>query len=166
MTFELVTIPCLEDNYAFLLHADGKTALIDAPDSGPIDAELSSRGWSLDEVWITHHHWDHVDGLPGLQKTHSPIIRGAAADTERLPNLDHAYADGETFDFAGHEVKVIDVSGHTVGHVAFYVESTGMVFTADSLMALGCGRLFEGTAEQMWNSLSKLASLPPDTIVC
>ena len=166
MTFELVTVPCLSDNYAFLLHRNGKTALIDAPEAAPILSALKARGWSLDEVWITHHHSDHIDGLEGIQKEHSPIVRGGADDAKRLPALDHAYRDGDTFDFADAPVTVFDVSGHTVGHIAFHVPAANAVFTADSLMALGCGRIFEGTPEQMWASLSKLAALPPETQVC
>jgi len=165
MPLELVTIPCRSDNYAFLLHDDaGATALIDAPEAAPIQAELDKRGWSLDQIWITHHHDDHVDGLGALRG--GATVIGAAADQHRLPPLDQTVSDGDQFDFAGHSVSVMDVSGHTVGHVAFRVADANAVFTADSLMALGCGRLFEGTPDQMWASLSKLAALPPDTIVC
>ena len=169
MPFDIVTIPCLSDNYAFLLHADsGETALIDAPEAAPILAALDQRGWNLDEVWITHHHSDHVDGLAELRATHSPSPRvtGAAADAQRLPRLDRQVADGDSFAFAGTEVHVIDVSGHTVGHIAFHVPEARAAFTGDSLMALGCGRLFEGSAQQMWNSLSRLIGLPDDTVIC
>ena len=93
-------------------------------------------------------------------------MRGAAADSHRLPALDVKLVDEDHFDFAGHDVRVMDVSGHTVGHIAYYMADAGAVFTADSLMALGCGRLFEGSAEQMWASLSKLAALPAETLVC
>lgn len=168
MPLELVTIPCLADNYAFLLHDEtsGATALVDVPEADAVLQVLHRRGWSLDEVWITHHHADHSQGLENVLKVHPAKVTGAAADAHRLPHLDREVADGDRFDFAGHGVEVMDVSGHTVGHVAFYVEDGSVVFTADSLMALGCGRLFEGTAEQMWVSLSRLASLPPETTVC
>ncbi|MDE9449720.1 hydroxyacylglutathione hydrolase [Aliiroseovarius sp. Z3] len=164
----LVTIPCLSDNYAFLLHdeASDETALIDAPEAAPIHAELSARGWTLSEIWLTHHHWDHVEGVSELVKATGAKTIGAKADAHRLPDLDRAYVDGDKFQFAGHDVQVIDVSGHTVGHIAFYVPDAGSAFTGDSLMALGCGRLFEGTPEQMWKSLSRLATLPKDTLVC
>lgn len=161
--FEIITIPCLSDNYAFLLHGNGRTALIDAPEAGPIQAELAARGWSLDEIWITHHHADHIDGVSALRD--GAIVRGAAADSHRLPPLDFELEDGASFDFAGAEVRVMDVSGHTVGHVAFHVPDAKAVFTADSLMACGCGRLFEGTPEQMWDSLSRLGALSPETLV-
>jgi hydroxyacylglutathione hydrolase len=168
MPFEIVTIPCLQDNYAFLLHSteSGETAVIDVPEAGPILAALSERGWQLSEIWITHHHWDHVDGVADLKDATGAKVIGAASDAHRLPPLNHAVKDGETYRFAGAGVQVLDVSGHTVGHIAYYVADAGAVFTADSLMALGCGRLFEGTPDQMWNSLSKLAALPPGTIVC
>ncbi|WP_170466782.1 hydroxyacylglutathione hydrolase [Ruegeria arenilitoris] len=168
MPLEIVTIPCLSDNYAFLAHdaVSGNTALIDAPEAGPILAELDKRGWTLTHVLLTHHHWDHVDGLPGILEKHSAKVIGAAADAHRLPPLDQEVSDGDSFEFGGEPVQVMDVSGHTVGHVAYYMPQSAVVFTADSLMALGCGRLFEGTAPQMWASLSKLAALPDDTLVC
>ncbi|WP_170400599.1 hydroxyacylglutathione hydrolase [Ruegeria arenilitoris] len=168
MPLEIVTIPCLSDNYAFLAHdaASGQTALVDAPESGPILAVLEARGWRLSHVLLTHHHWDHVDGLPGILEKHPAKVIGAAADAHRLPPLDQQVSDGDTFEIGGEPVQVLDVSGHTVGHVAFYLPQCSVVFTADSLMALGCGRLFEGTAPQMWASLSKLAALPDETIVC
>ena len=167
MPLEIATVPCLEDNYAFLLHArdTGETALIDAPEPGPIVTELALRGWSLTEVWLTHHHWDHVDGLPELADRWQPRVVGARADAHRLPKLDLQVGDGITFNFAGHDVHVLDVSGHTINHVAFHVPDARAAFTADSLMALGCGRLFEGTPDQMWHSMQKLAVLPADTIV-
>lgn len=168
MPLELVTVPCLTDNYAFLLHdaASGATALIDVPEAGPILRALQSRSWSLSEVWITHHHADHVQGLGEVLAAFPATVRGASADSNRLPPLDETHTDGSSFTFSGHEVQVVDVSGHTIGHIAYYVPNAGAVFTADSLMALGCGRLFEGSAEQMWASLSKLAALPPETKVC
>ncbi|MCE8520311.1 hydroxyacylglutathione hydrolase [Ruegeria pomeroyi] len=168
MPHEIVTVPCLDDNYAYLVHdaESGKTALVDAPEAAPIQAELDRRGWSLDQVWLTHHHWDHVDGLEALRTRYTPTVIGAEADTHRLPPLDLALSDGDRFDLGGASVEILDVSGHTVGHIAFYLPSGKAVFTADSLMALGCGRLFEGTPDQMWASLSKLAALPDDTLVC
>jgi hydroxyacylglutathione hydrolase len=168
MPLELVTVPCLADNYAYLLHdaESGGTALIDVPEADAILQALQERGWKLTDVWITHHHADHVQGLENVLKVHAAEVTGAAADAARLPPLDHTVADGDSFDFAGHAVEVMDVSGHTVGHVAYHVPDVGAVFTADSLMALGCGRLFEGSAAQMWRSLSKIAALPPETQVC
>jgi hydroxyacylglutathione hydrolase len=168
MPLETVTIPCLADNYAFLIHNPdtGATALVDAPESGPILTTLNDLGWSLDTVLLTHHHWDHIDGLTAILEVHGARVIGAAADAHRLPPLDLAVADGDVVEVCGEAMSVLDVSGHTVGHVAFHFPQTGVVFTADSLMALGCGRLFEGTPDQMWHSLSRLAALPGDTLVC
>lgn len=168
MPIEVVTIPCLTDNYAFLVHdaESGTTALVDAPEAQPILDALSARGWSLSEVWITHHHYDHTQGLGGVLEHHEAQVRGPAAEAARLPPLDHPLDDGAAFDFAGHPVEVMSVPGHTDGHIAFYLPAAATVFTADSLMALGCGRLTEGTPEQMWASLSRLAALPPMTTVC
>ena len=168
MSLELVTVPCLSDNYAFLLHDSdsGDTLVADAPESWPIIAALEARGWKLTHILITHHHPDHIDGVDDLVAAFNPQIIGARNDAGRLPPLDLQVGDGESFDFAGHQVQVFDVSGHTLGHIAFYIAEARAAFTGDSLMALGCGRLFEGTAAQMWESLSKLAALPGDTLIC
>lgn len=168
MPLEIVTIPCLSDNYAFLAHdaASGDTALVDAPEAGPILAALDAHGWRLSHVLLTHHHWDHVDGLPTILERHPAQVIGAKADAHRLPHLDRQVTEGDQFEIGGEPVDVLDVSGHTVGHVAYYLPQSHAVFTADSLMALGCGRLFEGDAAQMWTSLSKLSALPDDTLVC
>ncbi len=168
MPLEIVTIPCLKDNYAFLAHdrASGETAVIDVPEAAPIAAALSARGWRLSHVLITHHHADHVDGLAALLADHPAKVIGAAADAHRLPPLDHAVAEGDEITIGADTGHIIDVSGHTVGHIAFHFPASAVVFTADSLMAMGCGRLFEGTAAQMHASLSKIAALPDDTLVC
>ena len=165
MTLDILTIPCLSDNYAYLAHdsATGETALIDAPEAGPILAALDESGWTLSHVLITHHHADHVDGLSSILARHPATVIGAKADEHRLPDLDVSVTEGDTLTIGGETAHVIDVSGHTVGHIAFHFPQSGVVFTADSLMALGCGRVFEGTMEQMWKSLSKLAALPPET---
>ncbi len=165
---QIVTVPCLKDNYAFLLHDEttGATACIDVPEAAPILAALDQRGWILSDVILTHHHWDHVDGLTDLLAAAPARVWGAAADAHRLPPLDHAVAEGDVVPIGALSGEVLDVSGHTVGHIALYFADAGAVFTADSLMALGCGRLFEGSTDQMWASLSKLATLPPETLVC
>ena len=162
----LVTVPCLTDNYAYLIHdeATGTTALIDAPEAGPIQAALDARGWRLSEILITHHHDDHVQGVEALRA--GARVVGAQADAHRLPPLDLAVKPGHRIAVCGEEALVIDVPGHTVGHVAFHFARSGLAFTADSLMAMGCGRLFEGTPAQMWASLLALRALPPETLVC
>ncbi|APE42661.1 hydroxyacylglutathione hydrolase [Sulfitobacter alexandrii] len=168
MPFDLITVPCLSDNYAYLLHDrnTGETACIDVPEAGPIKAALEDHGWTLSQVWLTHHHWDHVDGLADLLADHHASVVGAAADAHRMPELNVRVKEGDTVKLGDLSARVIDVSGHTVGHIAFYVADAGAAFTADSLMALGCGRLFEGTPEQMWGSMQKLMELPPETTIC
>lgn len=168
MTLELVTIPCLQDNYTYLLHdaASGATAVVDVPDAAPILAELARRNWQLTDILLTHHHWDHIDGVPALVAATGARVWGAAADAHRLPPLDVALAEGDLVQIGPDTAVVIDVPGHTVGHIAFYFAADKRAFTADSLMAMGCGRLFEGTPAQMWASLSKLAALPADTLIC
>lgn len=167
MSLEILTIPCLSDNYAFLAHdaQTGQTALIDAPEAAPILAALADRGWTLSHILLTHHHWDHVAGLADILARHPATVIGAKADAERLPALDLALVEGDTVQIGGDIVQVIDVPGHTVGHIAFHFPQSNAVFTADSLMALGCGRLFEGSPAQMWDSLGKLSALPAETIV-
>lgn len=167
MPLEIVTVPCLGDNYAYLLHdaSSGATAVVDAPEAAPIEAALAERGWRLSDILITHHHHDHVGGVEALRKTHGARVIGARADAHRLPPLDLAVAEGDTVTIGGESATVLDVSGHTLGHIAYHFPESAAVFTGDSLMALGCGRLFEGDPAAMWASLTKLAALPPETMV-
>ena len=168
MTLDIVTIPCLSDNYAFLAHdtETDTTALIDIPEAAPILAALENRGWGLDTILITHHHDDHIMGLNEVLAAHPAEVIGGKDDAHRLPALSKAVVEGDRVSIGSQTGQVIDVSGHTNGHLAFYFESAKVVFTADSLMALGCGRVFEGTKPQMWASLQKLKDLPGDTLVC
>ena len=167
----VVPIPCLRDNFAFLLVSGRAAALIDVPEAAPILAAIRAEGVALGAVVLTHHHDDHVQGLGALlaalaaDGADRPVVMGAAADRHRLPPLDRALVPGERPTLAGLMAEVIDAPGHTVGHIAIYVPEAAALFSGDSLMALGCGRLFEGTAAQMWATLSRLAGLPPETRV-
>jgi hydroxyacylglutathione hydrolase len=167
MPIEIVVVPCLQDNYAYLVRDSdrGTVALIDAPEAGAIEAALEARGWDLGAILVTHHHDDHVAGVARLRERYGAKVVGAAADRDRLPPLDREVAEGDTGGAGGFAAEVIDVPGHTRGHIAYYFPEAKALFSADSLMAMGCGRLFEGTAAEMWASLSKLAALPPDTRV-
>lgn len=168
MPLELLTIPCLSDNYAFIIF-DAKTreaALIDIPESAPINEAVKAHNLKLKTVLITHHHPDHIQGLEGLENHASLKIIGAKADAHRLPPLDLAVSEGEKVEICGEMAQVFDVSGHTIGHIAFHFPTSKLAFTADSLMAMGCGRLFEGKPAQMWESLKKIRALPKDTLIC
>lgn len=167
MPHDIVTVPCLADNYAFLAHdaTSGETALIDAPEAAPILRALDQRGWRLSHVLLSHHHHDHVDGLGEILAAQPAQVIGAAADAHRLPRLDRAVTAADSLRIGGEAVHVLDASGHTIGHVAYHFPQSRAVFTGDSLMALGCGRLFEGTAAQMWATLTRLRALPDDTRV-
>ena len=160
-------VPCLSDNFAYLLHdaESGATALIDAPEAAPIMAALQAEGWKLSHLFLTHHHDDHVQGVAELRDNYEVELIGAEADAHRLPELDTAVQPGDVIDFAGRSVQVIDAPGHTVGHVAFYMPQEAMLFSGDALFALGCGRLFEGTPAQAWETLTRFAALPGDTKV-
>lgn len=165
MPLEVVTVPCLADNYAYLIRdaASGRVGLVDAPEAAPIRAELEARGWTLDLILVTHHHADHIQAVDALRA--GAQVVGAAADRHRLPKLDVAVADGDRVSLGESVAEVIDVPGHTVGHVAYHFAGAGALFSADSLMVMGCGRLFEGTPDQMWTSLSRMAALPDGTLV-
>jgi hydroxyacylglutathione hydrolase len=167
MHLDLVTVACLRDNYAYLVVCPetGEAALVDAPEAAPIAAALRERGLRLTHILLTHHHADHTDAVAELRAGGAQVI-GAAADAHRLPPLDKALRPGERFEIFGEDVHVMAADGHTLGHIAYHVPALGAVFTGDSLMALGCGRLFEGSAAQMWQTLSALAALPEETLVC
>ncbi|MCC5955084.1 MAG: hydroxyacylglutathione hydrolase [Natronohydrobacter sp.] len=168
MPLEMTAIPCLRDNYAYLLHdpETGRTGVVDVPDVAPIHDVLDAKGYRLSDIFITHHHDDHIGGVMRLVEDTGAAIWGARADAHRLPPLDHALAEGDSISLGTAQGRVIEVSGHTVGHIAYHFPESGLAFTADSLMALGCGRLFEGTAAQMWSSLCKLMELPDETLIC
>ena len=167
MPVEIVTVPCRSDNYAYLIRdgASGQVALVDAPAAAPVIAALDSRGWGLDQIWITHHHGDHTDGVAELVSRYGSKTVGYSKDKSRLPALDTEMLEGDTVSLGGSEARVLDVSGHTIGHIAFIMDGAKAAFTADSLMALGCGRVFEGTHAMMWDSLSKFLGLPDDMMI-
>ncbi len=168
MALNLLTVPCLKDNFAFLLHdaTSGRTALVDAPEAAPILSALAAQGWRLTDILLTHHHDDHIQAVPEIRAATGARVHGAAADAHRLPPLDHALREGDRVVIGAESAVVIDVPGHTRGHIAFHFPGSALAFTGDSLMAAGCGRLFEGTPAEMWASLSKLAALPPETLIC
>ncbi len=167
MALEVHMFPCLSDNYGFLIHdpAADVTAVIDTPEVAPINAALEEKGWKLTHILNTHHHFDHAGGNEELKARWGCTIVGAANDAARIPGIDVRVQDGERLSFGSTEALVLETPGHTTGHIAYYFAEDGIAFVGDTLFALGCGRLFEGTPEQMWTSLKKLMALPDDTIV-
>lgn len=164
---EIVQLPVLSDNYIYLLHEpeSGATAVVDPAEPAPVLAALADRGWRLSHVLNTHHHYDHVGGNDALKAATGCHIVGPAADHDRIPGIELALADGDVFQLGAATATVFDVPGHTRGHIAYWFAADRALFCGDTLFALGCGRLFEGTAAQMWTSLSKFRVLPPDTRV-
>jgi hydroxyacylglutathione hydrolase len=164
---EIELFPCRSDNFGVLLHdpATGATASIDAPEEQPILDALSRRSWTLSHIFTTHHHNDHVEANLALKALSGVTIVGPAREAARIPGIDRPVDDGDSFEFSGRRVEVIATPGHTLGHICFHLPQEKLLFAADTLFALGCGRLFEGTPAQMWGSLEKLAALPEETTV-
>ena len=162
------SVPILSDNYAWLLRdaASGTVAAVDPADAGAVGTAIDRAGGRLDLILLTHHHDDHIAGTDALRARYGARVIGAAADARRLPKLDHAVAEGDTIAIGETEGSVIGTPGHTRGHVAFYFPGGGVLLCGDTLFSLGCGRLSEGSAAEMFASLGKLAALPGDTLVC
>ena len=159
--------PCLEDNYGYLLHdpVSGYTASIDTPEVEAIERALSDTGWKLSHILNTHHHFDHAGGNLELKEKTGAVIVGPREEVKRIPGMDAQLGNNDMYRFGKHEMIVMATPGHTSGHCIFYFQDAGIVFVGDTLFALGCGRLFEGTPEQMWISIQKLLALPDDTLV-
>ena len=164
---EIITLPILEDNYVYIIrdHADDITAVVDPGDADPVLDMLAEYGWVLDYAWITHWHHDHTDGLAKLQQATDVKVIAPAMEKDKIPSADFYVTAGKTFLFGEHDVATIATPGHTMGHVAFYVPDAEAVFSGDALFALGCGRLFEGSAQDGWDSMIALRELPADTKV-
>ena len=164
---EIHQFTCRSDNYGVLIHDPdtGATASIDAPDLAAIEKALADTGWKLSHILITHHHDDHTEANLPLKEKYGVTIVGNGADAARIPGIDVHVEDGGTYDFAGHVADIMDTSGHTVGHITYHFADDGVAFAGDTLFPLGCGRVFEGTFDQMWTSLAKLRQLPAATVV-
>lgn len=164
---QIEQIPVLKDNYVYLAHdpSTGATAAVDPAVHEPVLERLAATGWRLSHILNTHHHGDHTGGNLALKEITGCTIVGAGHDAERIPGIDVRVRDGETYMLGKAAALVMAVSGHTVGHIAYWFPESQALFCGDTMFALGCGRLFEGTAEQMWDSLSKLRALPAETRV-
>jgi len=164
-SLEIYQFPCLSDNFGVLIHdpSTGLTASIDAPEASAVLKALEKKNWTLSHILTTHHHHDHVGGYEVLKQKTGCTIVGAEADKHRIPLIDETVHPDSEYRFGSERFRIIDTPGHTVGHIAYFSENSHAAFVGDTLFSLGCGRLFEGSAEQMWRSLQKLMSLPKDT---
>lgn len=161
---EIVAVPAFQDNYLWLAHdqLSGETAVIDPGDAFPVLAEADRRGWRIDQVLNTHWHADHTGGNLQVKQT-GARVSGPAAESDRIPGLDTPLREGATVRIGTHEAEVWEVPGHTLGHIAYVFRGAGLAFVGDTMFAMGCGRLFEGTPAQMYESLRRIAGLPGDT---
>jgi hydroxyacylglutathione hydrolase len=162
---EVVAVPAFSDNYLWLVRdsASGDTAVIDPGDAAPVLAEADRRGWRIGQVLNTHWHPDHTGGNLAVKAT-GARVSGPAAEADRIPGIDVALKEGDTVSIGGHVGEVWEVPGHTLGHIAYIFRSAGIAFVGDTMFAMGCGRLFEGTPDQMFASLTRLAALPGETL--
>lgn len=158
---------CRTDNYGYLVHdvESRKTAAIDAPDANTIKAALDHRGWILTDIFVTHHHRDHVEGLPVLKADYDVTVWGPRLEAEKIMGLDALIAPGDTLPLGGTSFAVLATPGHTLGHLAFHNAADRHVFTGDALFSLGCGRMFEGKPAPTWDGLKLLRDLPDDTLI-
>jgi hydroxyacylglutathione hydrolase len=160
---DIVAVPAFADNYLWLVHAEasGETAVVDPGDAAPVLAEAGRRGWTIGQVWNTHWHPDHTGGNLAIKQATGARISGPAGET--IPGRDVALSEGDAIRLGDHVGRVVAVPGHTLGHIALIFDEDRVAFVGDTLFAMGCGRLFEGTPEQMYNSLKKLTGLPDET---
>lgn len=167
MALEIDHVLCLKDNYVWLLREpkSGLVAVVDPSEAAPVKAKLDALGWRMTHILNTHHHFDHTGGNLELKQATGAIIVGPKADRDRIPGIDVALGEGETYRFGEETAQIFDIPGHTRGHIAFWFPESDALFCGDTLFTLGCGRMFEGTPTQMWTSLSKLRGLPPATRV-
>ena len=158
---------CLKDNFGVLVNdpSTGLTASIDAPEAEPVRRALAAKGWTLSHILVTHHHADHTQGIAALKAETGCTVIGPKAEAARIQGLDRTVAGSDKLTFAEHTIDVIDTPGHTSGHITYWIPGAKVAFVGDTLFAIGCGRVIEGTPEMMWQSLSRLAQLPGDTMI-
>ena len=164
---EIVRIPALSDNYIWLAHEEssGETVVVDPAVAEPVLAEAEARGWRISQIWNTHWHPDHTGGNAAIKEATGCTVTGPAAEAQRIPTLDRQVAEGDKVTLGPLQATVMEVPAHTAGHIAYHLPEANLVFVGDTLFAMGCGRLFEGSAEQMHANLQRLATLPPETQV-
>lgn len=166
-SLEIHQFTCRDDNFGVLIHdaTAGVTASIDAPDGKAVDKALLATGWQLTHIITTHHHFDHVEGHKMLKDKYDCTIIAPAFEADKIPGVSQTVKQGDSFLFGTFKIEVIETPGHTLGQVNYYIPDARVAFTGDTLFALGCGRIFEGTPAQMWSSMEKLKKLPTDTTI-
>ena len=166
MPLEVVRVPALTDNYVWLVHdkGSGETLVIDPAEADPVLAAADARGWTISQIWNTHWHPDHTGGNAGVKAATGARITGPAAEAAKIPTLDALVAEGDTLSLGAHQAQVWETPGHTAGHICFYFADDAMIFVGDTLFAMGCGRLFEGTPTQMFANMQRLRRLPDETL--
>jgi hydroxyacylglutathione hydrolase len=164
---EVVRIPALSDNYIWLAHDDvsGETVVVDPAQAAPLLAAAQARGWTISAIWNTHWHPDHTGGNAAIKDATGATVIAPAAEAAKIPTADRLVGEGDIVMLGAHAARVIDVPAHTAGHIAYHLADDSIVFVGDTLFAMGCGRLFEGTAEQMFGNMQRLAALPGETAV-
>ncbi len=164
---EVHQFPCLDDNYGYLLHdpASGETACIDTPDAEAYLREAAARGWQITQIWNTHWHPDHAGGNEAIKAATGCTVTAPAGEAGKIAAIDRTVAHGDKVSLGAWQAQVIDVGGHTMGHIAYHLPEASIAFVGDAVFALGCGRMFEGTAPQFWASLSRVKALPPETLL-
>jgi hydroxyacylglutathione hydrolase len=164
---EIVRIPALSDNYIWLVHdpVSDETTVVDPAEADPVLAETERRGWTISQIWNTHWHPDHTGGNAAIKAATGATVSGPAAEAGKIPTLDVALSENDEVRLGNHVARVIETPGHTAGHIVFHLADDAVVFTGDTLFAMGCGRLFEGNAAQMFANMAKLAALPDATVV-
>lgn len=164
---EIVRVPVLSDNYVWLIHDDesGETVVVDPGEAAPVLAAADARGWRIGQIWNTHWHPDHTAGNLAIKDAHGAVVTAPAAEAAKIPTADTLVAESDTVAIGRRQARVWETPAHTAGHVSFHFETEALVFVGDTMFAMGCGRLFEGTADQMHAALQRLAVLPETTVV-
>jgi hydroxyacylglutathione hydrolase len=165
MPAQTYLFPCLSDNYGVLIHDpdSGATASIDAPEAGAVEAALKKTGWKLTEILVTHHHHDHTGGIGELKAAHNVKVIAPKHEKQPIAHVDQTVSEGDTVHVGALTGRVLDTPGHTAGHISYFFPADKLAFVGDTLFSIGCGRVIEGNAEMMWQSLLKLRALPDDT---